>query len=449
MKIKYITIRNNPILWNIELDFRKSDGSISNTILFIGENGSWKSTMLNVIFKFCNYTDPDLWENEERQFIVDLDNWEYRFKYSKSINNNEYYQWSSKSWLNNMSIKKDWKEMKIHDFNTLMNNDNILKAIFSDVSINFSTKNISSTTNLDTDLDIKESIKSWKNTTQEIKQLLVDIDHRDNSDVGKWVDNHSDIPERMKHIRWKRFKNAFDVMFKDEWLEYIYTDAFNPMFKKKWIKIWIDNLSSWEKQIVYRWGFLLKDKNSVFESVILIDEPEISMHPLRQEKILEFYKNLFINDEWVQTSQIFITTHSPYLLQSIDNEKDYIFMLPWWERVDKIRKYLGNKPSLWIVNYRAFHLPTIELFDELYWYIRKNTGIKNEPELENYLVSHGIEKRKKRPNRWGFKDCTLWTFIRNKIHHREIETDKKLNYTQIEFKEAIDWMIEFIEGNGL
>ena len=90
MKIKHVSIRNNPILWNINLDFIKSDWDVCNTIIFVWENGSWKSTMLEMIYKFCNYDDPILWTNEEREFVVDLNhpdfwNWEYIFKYSKNI----------------------------------------------------------------------------------------------------------------------------------------------------------------------------------------------------------------------------------------------------------------------------------------------------------------------------------------------------------------------------
>jgi hypothetical protein len=40
----------------------------------------------------------------------------------------------------------------------------------------------------------------------------------------------------------------------------------------------------------------LQNKNSINGNPILIDEPEISLHPNWQLKILDFYKNIFIDE---------------------------------------------------------------------------------------------------------------------------------------------------------
>lgn len=455
MKIKHITIRNNPILWNIDLDFMKRDWNVSDTIVFVWENGSWKSTLLNIIYNFCNFEGHFLSENESRTFTIELQHpefwkWEYTIKMDLNINNTNRVN----SWLNNVEIYKWEQKIQTPDFTRPQNLRKYMIWVLLDTSINFNTQTINSVTNLDTDSNIERSIRTSTNTAQDTKQLFVDIINKDWLDLTTRVEENEWVvpPKEVQHIRLNRFKKAFNYMFHDEWLEFLGSDSstLTPIFRKNWWQnILIDNLSSWEKQIAYRWWFLLKDRNSLSDSVILIDEPEISMHPLWQEKILNFYKNLFYYEDQVIVSQIFVTTHSPYLLQSIDNEKDSIFIFPWWEKVDSIKKYIWDRPSLWIINYRAFNLPTIELFNELYWYIRAKTDVRNEGELENYFVEHWIEKEKQRPYRWDFKDCTLRTFIRNKIHHPEIEAAGSLNYTSIEFKESIDWMIEFIERNGL
>ena len=453
MKIKHITIKNNPILWNIDLDFVKSDWSVSDTILFVGENGSWKSTLLNIIYNFCNFEDPQLSGKESRTFIVELLHpelwkWEYKITVDLNIRNNYRASW----WYNNLEIYKWEQKVETPAFVKTQELKKFMIWVFLDTSINFNTQTINSVTNLDTDANIERSIRTSSNTAQDTKQLFVDIINKDWLDLTTRVEENDWVapPKEVQHIRLDRFKKAFNYMFHDEWLEFSGSDWLTPVFKKNWWqKILIDNLSSWEKQIAYRWWFLLKDRNSLSDSIILIDEPEISMHPLWQEKILNFYKNLFKYEDQTIVSQIFVTTHSPYLLQAIDNEKDSIFIFPCWERVDSIKKYIWDRPSLWIINYRAFNLPTIELFNELYWYIWAKRNVKNEWDLEDYLVVNGIKKDKKRPDRWGLKDCTLWTFIRNKIHHPEIEAARSLDYTPIEFKKSIDWMIEFIERNGL
>ena len=83
------------------------------------------------------------------------------------------------------------------------------------------------------------------------------------------------------------------------------------------IRITIEDLSAGEKQIFFRGGSLLQ--NIKDDTIVLIDEPEISLHPEWQQKILEFYKN--IN----QNNQIIIATHSPQIVACC--KKDEIIVL--------------------------------------------------------------------------------------------------------------------------
>lgn len=49
-------------------------------------------------------------------------------------------------------------------------------------------------------------------------------------------------------------------------------------------------------------------------SVILIDEPEISLHPKWQQKIVKVYENIGENN------QMIIATHSPHIVSSVKSE---------------------------------------------------------------------------------------------------------------------------------
>ncbi|MCP4147757.1 MAG: ATP-binding protein [bacterium] len=86
-----------------------------------------------------------------------------------------------------------------------------------------------------------------------------------------------------------------------------------PLFKNSVGKVFdINYLSSGEKQLFAR-GMALRMLNAV-NSVILIDEPEISMHPGWQQKIVKVYRQLANN------SQIIIATHSPHIVASVSKE---------------------------------------------------------------------------------------------------------------------------------
>jgi len=94
----------------------------------------------------------------------------------------------------------------------------------------------------------------------------------------------------------------------------------NLFFKnKKGEQFSIDRISTGEKTLLSKVLYLyiknIKDK------VILIDEPELSLHPSWQNKILNLYKKFA--DE--NNCQIIIATHSPHIIGSAKNE--YIRLL--------------------------------------------------------------------------------------------------------------------------
>lgn len=49
-KIKKISFNNHPILGKLELDFCDGNGKAVDTVIFAGENGTGKSTILNALF---------------------------------------------------------------------------------------------------------------------------------------------------------------------------------------------------------------------------------------------------------------------------------------------------------------------------------------------------------------------------------------------------------------
>ena len=79
-------------------------------------------------------------------------------------------------------------------------------------------------------------------------------------------------------------------------------------------KVLIDDLSTGEKEILNKLFYFFIE--NVQDSLILIDEPEISLHPTWQSYIFKVYKNLATKFN----NQIIIATHSPQLVASTPNE---------------------------------------------------------------------------------------------------------------------------------
>lgn len=60
--IRKMKWNNHDVLGNLELDFSKPDGSIYNTIVLAGENGSGKTTILETLSTFLNLGSIEAFE---------------------------------------------------------------------------------------------------------------------------------------------------------------------------------------------------------------------------------------------------------------------------------------------------------------------------------------------------------------------------------------------------
>jgi len=347
MKIKSIKIENNPILGNLFLDFCDTNGVPFNTILLAGENGTGKSTLLNIIYNFLNVQIPNEVSNEKQTFIFELTEDEknrlYNFERFKQVMQG-YSPINELTITIDHSIINNWNAIKPSisreggdaiNFEGLAFNTpevkNILKSVFSDVEVNYTPNEIRTTSFLDVDVATQLNIKSSSNLATEITQLLIDIEALDSSEFSEWAGHNQDkvVAEGNRDKRMSRFKNAFHYMFPNKRFKKILNtpQGKKVLFEEYGKEISLDKLSSGEKQIVFRGSFLLKDKFSTQGAVVLLDEPEISLHPNWQLKILDFYKTLFLNEDEIQTSQLIVATHSPFVIHNKEQEKDKIIVL--------------------------------------------------------------------------------------------------------------------------
>ncbi len=184
--------------------------------------------------------------------------------------------------------------------------------------------------------------------------------------------------------------------------------------------------------------------------IIIIDEPELHLHPKLQSKFIDYLINLS------DTIQIIVNSHSPYFFMnclSIQNvelittvkENDSLTLtntgagkglFPW-------------SPSWGEINFRAYSLPTVEFHNELYGYIQESNNMWSEDNVERYFVERGINKSKqwtkvKNGNPQPPYDVTIMTYIRNTIHHPENTNNP--NYTKQELHDSIEEMITLIES---
>lgn len=310
-KIAEVMFNNHPVLGDLKLDFSTPFG-IADTIILAGENGTGKSTVLDCLYKAVSGT------GEVECKITICKPGQSRVLVFKREQN--YTVVSDGSGRNYASGGDTFKRAYS------------LNGIYSDVGINFSADNVSAVTSKTLDSSTT-SIRSTSSLPKEIKQLIVDIQALDDHDLSeayrKTKREGLDTNTIRVNERMSRFTKAFIRVF--EGLKYDIVINSNGhkeiLFEKYGKKISIDSLSSGEKQIIYRGAFLLKDANSLSGSMVFIDEPEISLHPVWQMKVMEFYKGIFTNDEGIQTSQLFAVTHSPFVIHNNNRRNDKIIIL--------------------------------------------------------------------------------------------------------------------------
>ena len=165
-------------------------------------------------------------------------------------------------------------------------------------------------------------------------------------------------------------------------------------------------------------------KQSGKKLIILIDEPELHLHPRLQEKFVDFILEIS------KDSQVILTTHSPLLIKQLAyNEKIEKMEEVLKKVLDEIKKdkdvkefderklsYISSNET----NYLAFDLPSEEYHNELY-----------ESLMEKYSTSNGIKRfdneffiqQKKEDKIYPWEkqpnQVSIHTFIRNQIHHRK------------------------------
>jgi AAA15 family ATPase/GTPase len=218
------------------------------------------------------------------------------------------------------------------------------------------------------------------------------------------LDRFSDISDHDVKLKlmdnWKPFTNAFLGIEKDN----LQTLPLNQLG------------SGYETIFSLIYAYYMSKKGNK-KLIILIDEPELHLHPKLQSN---FVKLLL---EFSKDSQIVISTHSPLLVkQAMTNEKIRIKVLKLNNNIIEIANpnttllpYISANE----VNYIAFNLATEEYHNELYEHLFQNNATNNKLKDFDRDFFHTVKGEPKNSPWMGHpNEVTVHTFIRNQIHHR-------------------------------
>jgi predicted ATP-binding protein involved in virulence len=446
MKIKKVKWLSHPILGSLELDFiNPTTNRPFDTILFAGENGTGKTIVLESISTFLN-----------------MGSFEY-FEYLEYIVNGQIYKavpqtemTSHKMFFN--IINPDGTARKIRSDKS--NNRELIVTdildvrhygcVFSKARADYKTQQIQSTTTKKLDID-KYDVDNEDNFTS-LKQLIVDVENQDNSDYAETNKSLGITPKPWGDFyltsKIYRFKSAFEAFF--DTLEYDkVTDLGSEkaiLFMKNGKSIAIDNLSTGEKQIVFRGIYLLKNGKNLAGAAVMVDEPELSMHPKWEQNILKYYKDLF-TESGLQKTQLFFASHSEHVLkEALVNKNDNLVIV-----LNDVQGTIVTKrvdaptilPSITAaeVNYLAFDIISNDFHIELFGWLQDKESKSGVKSCDDFIKAHSLYnplKHGKHSSHNATTYDTLSTFIRNAIHH----PDPSRTFTDTELRTSIELLVE-------
>ena len=299
MKIKNLHIKEFKGLRDISINFEKNDKPLDLAVL-AGSNGSGKTRILESILDYFNIVlvVPEEAQNKIEFFFesmeekcIDKLGHELSFMYCLKFGSKEKKISVGSVGARYLDIKKEL---------------NILpKIIYAPAEMNFKKMDMASTTLIQeynfiniVNTNLVKDISSYIAT-----KIISAIFKNKNEKVG-------DVQKKV----FDEINEIFEILDIDVKIEDISQDGRNiPIFTNSaGDKFDINELSSGEKQLFLR-TLAIKMLNPE-NSIILIDEPELSLHPKWQQRIVDVYRKIGKNN------QIIIATHSPHILGSVKKE---------------------------------------------------------------------------------------------------------------------------------
>lgn len=385
MKLNEINIINHPFLHNLHINLTNDNGEPYENIIFVGENGIGKTSILK---ELSNYNES---------------------KYIQKINS-----------VSSIFIPHDIKYHEILKYIT-----NGIKGTLN-MSYGTPTKSLSELLGDTDDLyknDYPQNIDSAKEIfkpyikNEIVNNLTINLD---NEKIKTAINKNVSINDLLSHaLNISGISNS------------------NNELKEKYI----DNNSSGEQEIILRLKYIqfYLSKNT---DLIIIDEPENSLHPKWQLKILNILQNSVLQSSANnKEKQFFIATHSENVLKSAFNRANTLILRLYRyknetkvERISALDRVIPTV-SFPEVQFLVFGIPTTDYHNQLYGELQ-NILNKNVKDTDTYILStnHFTQQLQRISNFNTTTYYALPTYIRNAIHHPNAQN----NFNEVELALSIN-----------
>ena len=395
MKVNGVKFKNDKVLGDLEISFCGSDNKTLDKIVLIGENGTGKTTILKEIYDLM---DIESHSKSENKIFLDLEeNEKYLFKNYLLKNNNNIIMEDDILYdcadIKCLDIKKE-----AFNFEEIEKDKYKSKVIYLPAEVNFN-----SLKRVDRTFRYKYKFRNEIN-----ENLISDLPSAIANKIYVEMIMNEDLPARESREKvCKEVNSIFESMDLDVELIGLSKDEDTvPIFRNIEGKEFdISGLSSGEKQLFLR-ALSLKFLN-VNNSIILIDEPEISLHPRWQRKIINVYENIGENN------QLIIATHSPHIIGNVTKEQ--------------IRILKRDKEGIKVMNYEELDETYGRTVESILMEIMGIVNTRNEETAEKIEILRNLVREDKYESK-EFEE--LYEVLRGYLGNLDID----LNLIDMEIK---------------
>lgn len=306
---------------------------LKQVTVIVGNNGSGKTTLLKIIKDILNFNTKNYYFDLFNKAIISIkDKDDYKIvcdnfsnddnlkKIISEILSNESFKKNLSSYIkDNKSVTYSNKEDKIflssnkednngYKIKYNIEHEELILKILSKRKEKFCKYVASTPINADVikDIHVENILNSALNANSQSLTL------RSDGEFGSVLD--FEINEILSElINYKNYKELISLLicsinkfFSNNQIESFFDKTLKFRLKNTGKIIDFDKISSGERQLVYIFLKVIRSKNK--KSIILMDEPEISLHMNWQENLID--EIVILNPD----AQIIIVTHSPAIV---------------------------------------------------------------------------------------------------------------------------------------